>query len=334
VALELTGAGMSSSIIDRRAALVRMGATAALAALPAFDLAAAPRAYTLAPRRLTDGVWMVAGAQEAITEANGGAIANITIFDTTDGAVLVDCGPSLKYGRALIDVVRTLTGKPVARVYLTHFHPDHVFGAQAFAAGVVAATPGVVAGLTQMGEDFSAAMYRTAGDWMRGTELVLPTTLVERPTEEIGGRRFRLLRMKGHTASDLVVYDERTGIMVAGDLVFLDRAPTTPHATLADWRIALATLGGIPHTMLVPGHGPAEEASNRGTEQTRRWLEAIERLVGDAFERGLDITEAAALPLPTWTDGIALARYELERSVAHLYPALEAGRLPRVGGVQ
>lgn len=325
-----TGLGCGIALIDRRAALTAIGATAALAVLPMFDLAAAPKAYALLPRKLTDGVWLIEGRQEAITEANGGAIANIGILDTSAGAVIIDCGPSLKYGKALAALAETLTGKPVARVYLTHFHPDHVFGSQAFDPGVVAATPGVVTGLNETGEDFAAAMYRAAGDWMRGTELVVPTTVIERPVEDVGDRRFRLLRMKGHTASDLAIFDERTGIIFAGDLVFLDRAPTTPHATIEDWKVALANLGGIPHTMLVPGHGPAEEASKRGTEQTRRWLDMLQTTIGSAFERGLDMTEAARVELPEWTGSVALARYEFERSIAHLYPRLEAAKLPDV----
>ena len=82
---------------------------------------------------------------------------------------------------------------------------------------------------------------------------------------------------------------------------------------------------------MVPGHGPAEE-SVRGIEQTRRWITDVEQLVTGAFERGLDMTEAIALALPAWTDGVALARYEYTRTVMHLYPKLEAARLPLAGG--
>ena len=42
------------------------------------------------------------------------------------------------------------------------------------------------------------------------------------------------------------------------------------------------------------------------------------------------MTDAIALPLPAWTEKIALARYEYERSVMHIYPMLESGRWPRV----
>ncbi len=316
-------------MLTRRQAVTALSATLACHWLPAFDAAAAPLAYQLKPIKLSDGVWMVPGAQEAMKLSNGGAIANITILDTTAGAVIIDTGPSLRFGEALAALAKELTGKPVARVYLTHFHPDHVFGNQAFDAKAIATTEALAKGLEALGEAFADSMYRTAGDWMRGTEVRLPGTVIQGGVEDFGNRRIRCLPMRGHTDSDLVLFDELSGVLIAGDLVFLDRAPTTPHADFERWRISLANLGGIPCARIVPGHGPAEE-SDRGIRQTRDWLEAIYALVLDAFERGLDISEAIALDLPAWTSTIALSRYEYERTVMHIYPQLEAQKWPRV----
>lgn len=315
--------------IDRRNVLALGGGAFIAPWLKALEAAAAPLTYTLTPEELTTGIWLVRGAQEAITLENGGAIANIAILDSKAGAIIVDTGPSRRYGEALRDLAKSLTGKDVARVYLTHFHPDHIFGNQAFDPGVIATSQGVADGMKELGGAFSDAMYRSAGDWMRGTELVLPGRIVTNEAEDFGDRRIRTLLMRGHTNADLVLFDESSGFLFAGDLVFLDRAPTTPHADLERWRISLANLGGIPHRRLVPGHGPAED-TERGLKQTLQWLEAIEAQIKDAFEKGLDVTEAIALPLPEWTEKIALARYEYERTVMHLYPKLEAGRWPRV----
>lgn len=316
--------------LSRRALLSGLTATAfGLPLALAFDSAAAPLAYTLKPIPLADGVWMIAGVPEAITAQNGGAIANVAILDTKAGAVVIDTGPSKRYGEALAKLATELTGKPVVRVYLTHFHPDHIFGNQAFAPKALATTQKVADGLKGMGDDFAAAMYRIAGDWMRGTEVALPETVVTAGAEDFGDRKLTLVPLGGHTDSDLAIFDERSGLLFTGDLVFLDRAATTPNADLAVWRTSLAALARLPHARLVPGHGPAE-ASARGIAQTGDWLAMIEETIGDAFARGLDILEARDVPLPAWTERIALARYELERSVMHLYPKLEQRLLPRV----
>lgn len=315
--------------LTRRQSIALLGATAFSSFCCCPPGRAEPLHYDLKPRKLTDGVWITRGSDEAINEKNGGAIANVAILETTEGTILIDTGPSRRFGEALMALAKELTGKPVVRVYLTHFHPDHMFGNQAFDPATVATTQGTIDGMKEYGSAFSDSMYRAAGDWMRGTELVLPKMVVNNEPEDFGGRRLRPIAMSGHTPSDLVLFDEKTGILFAGDLVFLDRAPTTPHADLERWRMSLANLSAIPNAMVVPGHGPAE-SGGRGVEQTSRWLETITRLISDAFERGLDISEAIALPLPGWTSSIAQARYEYQRSVMHLYPKLEASRWPRI----
>lgn len=321
-------------MITRRSALGLVTAAAASAWFGRSPAHAAPLTYTLKPKEIAKGAWLIEGAQEAITQANGGAIANVAILDSKAGAIVIDTGPSRRYGEALSSLASELTGKPVARAYLTHFHPDHVFGSQAFAPGSVTSTPAVAQGLKDYGEAFADSMYRAAGDWMRGTQVVVPDPIAEGGVEDFGDRRIRFLAMRGHTDSDLVLFEERSGLMFTGDLVFLDRAPTTPHADIERWRISLANLGAIPCSAIVPGHGPCEEKSDRGIRQTREWIEAVENMIKDAFDRGLDISEAVALPLPAWMERIALARYEFERSVMHLYPKLESERWPRIDGAQ
>jgi glyoxylase-like metal-dependent hydrolase (beta-lactamase superfamily II) len=147
--------------------LPRRTVLACMAALPAAALGAGP-AYAIRPLAIGDGLWMIAGADEAIGPANGGAIANITIIATGAGTVLVDSGPSLRYGHALKAMAEQVTGQPVVRVYVTHLHPDHGMGIGAFAPGIVAALPGTIADMTRDGQGFSDQMYRLLGDWMRG----------------------------------------------------------------------------------------------------------------------------------------------------------------------
>lgn len=317
-----------TTTLTRRAGLALGLCAAASPWLPGFA-SAAPLAYTLAPIEIAPRVWTIYGAPEPITRANGGAIANITILDTGDGAVLIDAGPSHRYGTALKALAERLTGKPVVRVYLTHLHADHVLGATAFEAGTVSGGPALRGELKRAGTDLTNGMYRVAGDWMRGTGVPEPGRVAEGGVETIGERRFRILPLAGHTREDLCLFEERSGLLFPGDLVFLDRAATTPDADPERWRGALTTLAEIDHSLLIPGHGPVE-AGRRGIDQTRRWLDTVEARIDEGFARGLDVTELMEAPLPDWTDGLAVARYEFARSVMHLLPGLERRDLPRL----
>lgn len=304
----------------------------AAAAFPLLPQAARAKVltYRLDPVEIGQGVWTIFGLPEPITAKNGGAIANITIFDTKDGAVLIDAGPSHRYGEALKALAEDLTGKPVARVYVTHYHSDHVLGATAFDDGLVSGGPALAADLKRSGNDLTNAMYRVAGDWMRGTGVPQPGRVAADGVEEIGGRRFRQIVLSGHTSEDLCLYEEGSGLLFPGDLVFLDRAATTPDAKLDTWRASLKTIAEMDHRLLVPGHGPVEPGT-RGIEQTHRWLDMVQQTIETGFEQGLDETELMAVPLPAWTDSIAVARHEFGRSAMHLMPGLELERLPTLG---
>ena len=312
-----------------RRALLRHAGGLALAAIGGAALAQPARGYAIRPEPVAPGVWMVRGADQRVAFANGGAIANIGIIATTEGAVLVDAGTSLRHGQALRAAAERLSGGRIARVYVTHLHPDHSYGAGAFPAGSVATTAPVLADLRANLAGFSDGMYRILQDWMRGTEPVLPARTVEDGVEDIGGRRLRLLTLAGHSAADLVVLDEASGTLLAGDLVFHDRAPTTPNADLARWRASLDALLALPYQRVVPGHGPLDPTRDRAITQTRAWLDWLETTLRTAAEEGLTMVEAGNLPIPDRFAALAEARYELQRSVVHLYPAFEQAALGR-----
>lgn len=301
-----------------------------IAAGLATPLLGAPNRYALSPQPIGPGVWAFRGADAPILAENGGAIANIGLIDTPAGAVLVDAGPSLRYGTALKTAAKRLTGKPVVRVYTTHVHPDHFYGTGAFAAGIIAAPQPVIDDIQRAGPGFSDGMYRLLGDWMRGTEPTVPSVALNADHEDFGGRRLRLLTLAGHSVADLAVLDEKSGVLFAGDLVFNQRAPSTPNANLAGWRSALDTLKGLGHKAVLPGHGPFDPTPVAAIDFTRDWIDWLEHALTDAANAGLDMVEAGNIALPPRFADVAAARYELQRSVVHFYPAIENRVLPRI----
>lgn len=313
--------------LSRRALLAGMAAGAALPSLARAETFAGT--YRPVADNVADGVWLVRGADAEIAFANGGAIANAALIATDAGAVLVDPGPSLAYGRALAALARTVAGQVVARVYITHLHPDHAMGAAAFDPAIVHALPATRAEIERDGSGFSDAMYRMLADWMAGTQVVLPQGDATDGEIVFGGRRLRLFGFDGHSHGDLALLDEATGAVIAGDLVFHDRAPATPHADIGKWLVALDRLAAIPHTVLLPGHGPLDREGT-AIAQTRDWLSWLQTALRDAVASGMDMAEAGAMPIPERFARIKVARYELQRSVSHFYPALEAELLPRI----
>lgn len=244
--------------------------------------------------------------------------------------MVIDTGPSRRYGEALRQSIEKTTGKPVLRVLLTHHHPDHVLGNQAFAGVPIAALPETTRLLAEQGDAMAENMYRLVGDWMRGTEVVLPTEDVQEGALEIGGRRLQLLALRGHTGADLAILDERTGVLFAGDILFYQRALTTPNSPGLDvWLADLDRLQALSWQQSVPGHGPvATDAAPFA--QMRDYLGWLDGLLREGAEQGAEMNELIRAPIPERFAQVNLSRYELIRSVSHLYPRYERQAMARV----
>ncbi|WP_312917218.1 quinoprotein relay system zinc metallohydrolase 1 [Stutzerimonas kunmingensis] len=286
--------------------------------------------YTLQPRQIADDVWLLEGSTDNFDKANGGNIVNTGFIVTESGVVVIDSGPSRRYGEAMRAAIASVTDRPVIKLLLTHHHPDHVLGNQAFTDVPIAALAGTTELLREQGNAMAENMYRLVGDWMRGTEVVLPTETLAPGTLDIGGRALRLLALRGHTGADLAILDERSGVLFAGDILFYQRALTTPNSPGLDvWLEDLDTLEALPWKRLVAGHGPvADDAAP--FVQMRDYLGWLDGLLREAANGGADMNEVIQSPIPERFAGISLTRYELIRSVSHLYPRYEAMALQRV----
>jgi uncharacterized sulfatase len=295
-------------------------ATAALADSANFD-------YGLKARTLADGVHLFEGTTQNFSRENGGNIVNTGYLETAAGAVVIDSGPSRRYGEQMRAAIEKQTGNArIARVFDTHAHPDHFLGNQAFDADTLAALPATRQAIQTGGEALAANLYRMVGGWMEGTEAVAPTQDAQPGPVAIGGRTLRLLALAGHTGADLAVFDEKTRTLFAGDLVFFQRTPTTPNADIAKWLVSLDQLEKVDFAILVPGHGPVV-TDRSAIQQTRAYLRWLRGALQDAASKGLDPTEAMQIQVPQQFAGLALLHEEFQRSVVHLYPAMEIDTL-------
>lgn len=283
--------------------------------------------YGLVARKVAEDVYVFVGRTEDFTMANGGNIVNAGFIVAPEGVVVIDTGSSLRYGQQMRSAIATIAaGKAVVLTVNTHHHPDHFLGNQAFIEAPIAALPETRQGIATDGNAFAENLFRLTGDWMKGTEVVAPTQNVNPGKIEIAGRKLRLIKLGGHTEADLAVYDEVTGALFTGDLVFNGRAPTTPHADVANWLSALEKLEAVTReagfSVLVPGHG-AISRDAAPIRQTRAWLNWLQNRMRESARAGLDMNEVLARPLPPEFADLPVAASEYRRSVGHLFPAAE-----------
>ena len=109
----------------------------------------------------------------------------------------------------------------------------------------------------------------------------------------LGTRRFRVRHAgPAHTTEDLIVHDESTGILFAGDVVFRGRIPYVGNADSRRWVSALDRMLQLRPAMLVPGHGPVSRQPAIDLALTRDYLAHLRLTMGEAA-RNLEPFDAA-----------------------------------------
>ena len=288
---------------------------------------AAAAYYDLQPTEVADDTYVFFGAQENFSRDNHGAISNTGFIVTGDGVVVIDTGPSRLYGQAMRTAIARVTDQPVVQVYITHAHPDHFLGNNAFEDVSIGALPGTIDTIRGIGPDLASNLYALVGAAMRGTTSVTPDTTIEAgSTVTFVSHTLELIGERGHTPADLMVFDRTTGVLFAGDIAFHDRAPTTPTADIDVWKQSLADATAIDFRTLVPGHGPATN-DDVPLQQTGAYLDWLANRFTEAAGRGASAAEVMFEPLPPRWAELAVEPGEYRRSVSHLYPALELDSL-------
>ncbi|MBL8346760.1 MAG: MBL fold metallo-hydrolase [Rubrivivax sp.] len=239
---------------------------------------------------LADGVWLLPGRFERDRQPDG----NSVLLQGREGLVLIDSGRHAEHTGALVEWARS-RGQPIRVVLNTHWHLDHL-GGNVLLRG---AMPGLRAmASAAVREAVAVRMPRTVEDLRRmlaepgldvatrrmvDIDLALlqqraqlaPDELVADAPHDLSpaGRPLRVGVERGVSGGDLWVLDRASGTLVIGDFVTLP-VPFFDTACAELWREALARLGELPFTRVVPGHGPVMDA-----ETFRRYVRAYGRLV-------------------------------------------------------
>jgi glyoxylase-like metal-dependent hydrolase (beta-lactamase superfamily II) len=190
-------------------------------------------------------------------------IPNIGIIIGRDGVLVVDTGMGPRNAETVMGEVRKITSKPVAYLTITHFHPEHGMGAQAFPASTIIIYP--TAQKTELLEKGAAMINQFSGVSTGIADLLKPVT-IRRPnvtfSEEaeinLGDFPVRLLHWgASHTRGDGFVFLPKQSIVFGGDVVVNRFFPIMADSDSSgtNWIEILGRLEKLHPAIVVPGHG-------------------------------------------------------------------------------
>jgi glyoxylase-like metal-dependent hydrolase (beta-lactamase superfamily II) len=180
-------------------------------------------------------------------EPGRGPDGNSVFLDAPQGLILVDTGRHPEHQAKLLAYAKA-RGRPIAAIVNTHWHLDHSGGnaeiRAAYPRAEVYASKAVEGALTGFFPQSRA-----------GAQEFLASGRASPGTRRVAGRKLQLnLAPFAATEGDVWIYDPKTKLLVAGDLV-VGIVPFFDTGCPEGWRKALDSLAATPFVTLVPGHG-------------------------------------------------------------------------------
>ena len=239
---------------SRREALLAGFGGLCLCCLPAVGASA--DSFTM--QEVAPGVFIRRGVDEDASANNLDAIANIGFVVGKEAVLVTDTGGSLVDGQWLRAQIKAKTDKPIKYVVISHVHPDHTFGAGAFAEDkpVYIGHAKLTQALQMRGAFYKKGLADIIGADKVGP-IVMPTkTIADTGQVDLGDRPITVkAHGPAHTTSDLSMLDKQTGLLLPADLLFVGRIPSL-DGSLMGWLKELDVLASMGAKRAVPGHGP------------------------------------------------------------------------------
>jgi glyoxylase-like metal-dependent hydrolase (beta-lactamase superfamily II) len=293
---------------------------------------------------------------------------NVYALDDPDGWTIVDTGFDSKRSRAIWETLLSgpLQGKPVARVLVTHHHPDHIGLAGWFQARgatlITTRTAWLYARMLTLDEQAlpsaeQIAFWREAGmepaviakrqserpfnfcDAVHPLPLGF-SRLTEGQTLTLGGRDWIVRMGNGHAPEHATLWSQTDELILGGDQLLpgisanIGVYPTEPMADpLGEWLESCRSFQPFARAdhFVLPGHKlPFTGLPLRLTQMIENHISALSRLT----EHLQTPRTAAECFVPLFKRSIGPAEYGLAlvEAVAHLNHLLHNGQVSRTMG--
>jgi glyoxylase-like metal-dependent hydrolase (beta-lactamase superfamily II) len=248
-----------------------------------------PVVADVAPEEIAPSVYVIPDGRVPL-------VPNVGIVVGDRAALVVDTGMGPRNGARVLEKARTLTDRPLL-LTLTHFHPEHGFGAQVFEReATIVYNREQADELSEKGPAY-IEMFRGFGEGVAAqleeVELVAPHIVYDGSTSvDLGGVTVELSHHGlAHTRGDQLVLVREHGVLFTGDLVETRLFPIFPWFPPQDmdvsgrgWISVLEVIDDLDASIVVPGHG--EVGGRELSAAVLEYILDVQQRVRDAGDAG------------------------------------------------
>jgi len=210
-----------------------------------------------------EGLKAIAEHVRVIPDNSVPLVPNVGYVVGNKAVLVIDTGLGPRNGEAVFKVAQKLAGPRPIYLAVTHVHPEHDLGAQAFSAETrLIRSADQQKDIEEFGLQLAkmfAARSPLHADLLKDADFRKPDIVFDREYDlELGGVTARLLAFgPNHTRGDVGIWIERDRVLFSGDLAMKAQpAFASPYSSIDQWFASLERLEGLKPAMVVPSHGP------------------------------------------------------------------------------
>jgi len=201
---------------------------------------------------------------------DGSTFGNVGCIRIPNHIVVIDTGMTPVIAKEFHDKIQQEIGTPVTEVILTHYHSDHVFGAQEFQQYPLIASLAMVdmypellekhwspEGIEDMRKYYAETQPEVSRQ-LDHLQIITPTKTFTNSLLLGKNKELEVHHTGGHTVGHSIAHLKPERVLFAGDLVFCQEYPYAGDSTNnpPEWIKAFKTILEMPVETIVPGHGP------------------------------------------------------------------------------
>jgi len=231
-------------------------------------------------------------------------VPNVGIIVGQRGILVVDTGMGPENAQRVLNEVRKLSPEKIRYLTVTHFHPEHGMGAQAFPTETVIIYP--KAQRDELQEKGPAYIQMFSGfspeiaALLKDVKIVIPDVVYEHEADlDLGDVPVQLFHFgAAHTRGDSFVFLPKQRVLFTGDVVVNRFFPIMPDsdANGNNWIRVLDDLEKLRPALIIPGHGAPGDASLIGS--MREYLVGLRTRVESFQHTGESLEKIEATLIP------------------------------------
>lgn len=203
------------------------------------------------------GAWTVnrnaVAPVHTFTAPEDGWLVNSHVVELPSELFVIDAQYTLPLAREVVLYASRLK-KPITRLYVTHYHPDHLLGAAAFSAPLFA-LDSVAEKIAKVGDRVAREEHEKVGDDIAAVARK-PDKRIAEGQETVDGVRIEHRCVKGAETDDaLAIALPDAGVIIVQDLVYNRAHPFLAERHFDSWRGTLRRYRALPFESVLPGHG-------------------------------------------------------------------------------